>query len=530
MGQGPVAKWRPFSSTPSANPNSPWLAAPAALVGGEPRNLQPYERSSTGEMEEMRSRGDGVESTMRGICENLRAALCIPGAGGNRRPPPTLSPPDPGGEQREDLISALPEDVLLSLWFPHPADPLALARSRAALAARAAGPPALRLLRVVAYDADPGDAAAVLRLAAARLTRAVFIRNVVPECRKKAVVARAGARAAVVLPCFDRTEQLILCLGYLRLVMPLSGAFAKLTVLHLANVRFQGACDLGDVLSTARCASLRKLSLLSVDLCNLEGLQQLTVVAPMLRELFIVSCFFMRQPVADISAPVLENLRWSDVYDPRSVQLGELAQLRILVTCCFAGYGLFEYMKNCGTVLLLQHFQKIAFLGMLIYPINMVNYQYLMEATALLPDIENLNLCLVRRGHVIGTCVFHMLKISTSIRRFNLDIHEGIKENAACSPGCVCHQPHDWETKELRFNSLQELRICGLNGADCDFAFVKRLSGWAPVLRTITIIFDPSAVVNEELCKELLGLSGPETCMKIYLYRNGAKVMYTPAG
>jgi hypothetical protein len=101
----------------------------------------------------------------------------------------------------------------------------------------------------------------------------------------------------------------------------------------------------------------------------LEGLQQLTVVAPMLRELFIVSCFFMRQPVADISAPVLENLRWSDVYDPRSVQLGELAQLRILVTCCFAGYGLFEYMKNCGTVLLLQHFQKIAFLGMLIYPI-----------------------------------------------------------------------------------------------------------------------------------------------------------------
>ncbi|PUZ68781.1 hypothetical protein GQ55_2G056200 [Panicum hallii var. hallii] len=470
MGQWPVAKWRPFSSTPSANPNSPWLAAPAALVGGEPRNLQPYERSSTGEVEEMRSRGDGVESTMRGICENLRAALCIPGAGGNRRPPPTLSPPDPGGERREDLISALPDDVLLSvllrlpsaaaaartsvlsrrwrrlwarlpeLWFPHPADPLALARSRAALAA---GPPALRLLRVVAYDADPGDAAEVLRLAAARLTRAVFIRNVVPECRKKAVVARAGARAAVGLPCFDRTEQLILCLGYLRLVMPLSGAFAKLTVLHLANVRFQGACDLGDVLSTARCASLRKLvlhdaqglsnlaicseSLLSVDLCNLEGLQQLTVVAPMLRELFIVNCFFMRQPVADISAPVLENLRWSDVYDPRSVQLGELAQLRILVTCCFAGYGLFEYMKNCGTVLLLQHFQKIAFLGMLIYPINMVNYQYLMEATALLPDIENLNLCLVRCEHVIGTCVFHMLKISTSIRRLDLDIHEGIK-------------------------------------------------------------------------------------------------------
>ena len=58
---------------------------------------------------------------------------------------------------------------------------------------------------------------------------------------------------------------------------------------------------------------------------------------------------------------------------------------------------------------------------------NMVNYQYFMEATALLPDIKNLNLRLVTRGHVVGTCVFHMLKISTSIRRLNLDIHEGIK-------------------------------------------------------------------------------------------------------
>ena len=216
---------------------------------------------------------------MRGIRGNLGAALCVPG--GNRRSPPTLSStPDPagGGEGQDDLISALPDDVLLSvllrlpsaaaaartsvlsrrwrrLWaclpelrFPHPADPLALARSRAALAARAHGPPALRLLRVVAYDADPGDAAAVLRLA-----REVSIRNVVPECRKRAVVARAGARAAVVLPCFDRAELLLLCLGYLRLVMPLSGVFAKLTVLYLSDVRFEDACDLGDALSTAQC-------------------------------------------------------------------------------------------------------------------------------------------------------------------------------------------------------------------------------------------------------------------------------------
>ena len=66
-------------------------------------------------------------------------------------------------------------------------------------------------------------------------------------------------------------------------------------------------------------------------------------------------------------------------------------------------------------------------------------------------------------------------------------------------------------------NSLEELDICGFSVPDCDFAFVKRLLGWTPVLKTVTINFDPSATLDEDLCKELLALSGPDTCMKIYI-------------
>ncbi|CAL4968471.1 unnamed protein product [Urochloa decumbens] len=312
------------------------------------------------------SPGDVVESTTRGIWEEFRAALCIPG--GSRCTPPPPPPPgraadaNGGGvEEGEDVLSALPDDMLLlillrlpsaaaaartsvlsrrwrRLWarlpelrFPHPADPLALGRSRAALAAHAGG--ALTLLRVVAYDADPGDAAAVLRLAAPRLT----------------------------------------------------GVFAKLTALWLTHVRFPGGCDLGYALSSARCPLLQKLelghaqgvsnlaicseSLIIMILDQLRGLQKLTIVAPMLRKLTIFNCFYMRQPVANISAPVLKRLWWYDVYDPRSVQLGELAQLRELVITYFAGpQGYFQYMRNRGIVLLLQHFQKIAVLTMFIYP------------------------------------------------------------------------------------------------------------------------------------------------------------------
>ncbi|XP_066391984.1 uncharacterized protein [Miscanthus floridulus] len=170
--------------------------------------------------------------------EKFRAALCI--SGGNRRTPPTLSPLDhaaagdeggsgeglsppdlsPAGDEgggggggegeKEDLLSALPDDILLlvllhlpsaaaaawtcvlscrwsRLWaqlpelrFPLPAEPAVARRS-----------PAMGRLSVVANDADPRDAAAVLRLAAPRLTNELLFHNVLTKVRE------AGARAAV---------------------------------------------------------------------------------------------------------------------------------------------------------------------------------------------------------------------------------------------------------------------------------------------------------------------------------------------
>ncbi|CAD6337470.1 unnamed protein product [Miscanthus lutarioriparius] len=141
----------------------------------------------------------------------------------------------------------------------------------------------------------------------------------------------------------------------------------------------------------------------------------------------IFKCFFERQPVVDIVAPSLQTIDWADGYDPSSVQLGELAQLRILSTLCFAD-ALPECQYKWGIVMLLRRFWKIPALFItIIYP-----------------------------------------------------------------------NPQDWKTEELCLNSLQELHICGLSGADHDLAFVKQLLGWTPVLKTVTINFDPS-VTDEEL-------------------------------
>ncbi|CAD6220773.1 unnamed protein product [Miscanthus lutarioriparius] len=75
-------------------------------------------------------------------------------------------------------------------------------------------------------------------------------------------------------------------------------------------------------------------------------------VSPMLIDLRIFKCFFERQPVVDIT------IDWADRYDPSSVQLGELAQLRILSTLCFAD-ALPECQYNWGIVMLLRRFWKI---------------------------------------------------------------------------------------------------------------------------------------------------------------------------
>uniref|UniRef100_A0A0D9WWY5 FBD domain-containing protein n=1 Tax=Leersia perrieri TaxID=77586 RepID=A0A0D9WWY5_9ORYZ len=64
-----------------------------------------------------------------------------------------------------------------------------------------------------------------------------------------------------------------------------------------------------------------------------------------------------------------------------------------------------------------------------------------------------------------------------------------------------------------------------LKGAEFEICFVKRLLKWAPVLKTITLNFDPSVTVSEEVCEELLSLASPGICMEIYLRRDGAKIM-----
>lgn len=86
------------------------------------------------------------------------------------------------------------------------------------------------------------------------------------------------------------------------------------------------------------------------------------------------------------------------------------------------------------------------------------------------------------------------------------------------------------ETDDILLNSLTEVEINGLSGAEHEFTFVERLLRGAAMLKTITLSFLHAITVTGEVCEKLLGLSHPMTCMKINYYVNGDEVMYSPAG
>jgi hypothetical protein len=271
-------------------------------------------------------------------------------------------------------------------------------RFDAALAAHGAD---LRYLLVGTQDAAPESVAAWLPVAARRLSGVVAFsnRNLArgsdAEDREEAEAAQSGAFE---LPCFDRATGVSLDLGFLGLaVPPAAGVFARLTELALSHVRFHGPCELGDVVSSACCPCLQNLticdtrglenftihskSLMQMELKMLRGLQQLTVLAPELQYLTVISCFSSNQnPVANISAPELELLEWRDPYHWSTVHLGNLGQLQVLGTSIFLVYGPDGITHNLNCLRLLQRFKVIENLFLTLLYVRVSSLPFLFQS------------------------------------------------------------------------------------------------------------------------------------------------------
>ncbi|KAK3126208.1 hypothetical protein QOZ80_7AG0553190 [Eleusine coracana subsp. coracana] len=342
--------------------------------------------------------------------------------------------------------------------------------------------PALHRLHVVSNDrAHLDSVAAWLPIAARRLSGAFMYYNSAEGEREDDEEEDEGKKGTIALPCFGNATKIVLSLRFFSLVLPPSGAFTRLTVLILECIRFQGTCEVGDMVSSPRCPCLKMLrirdacgvarltlhseSLLQIDLRCLNGLQRLDIDAPVLNELALVKCFVRNQSlVANISAPQLLHLIWRDAYHPSYVQLGNLGKLQWLGAKHILVYGQRYNIFNFNALRLLQHFQVILTVSIVLcYP------QVI--------------------GHSFGAGSFHVLRLCTGVRRLSLVLRpanpNNLEAQSTCPSGCICDQPTNWKTENLSLNFLRVLKS-----------------------------------LAKEFCHRLSDISRPETLMEFYMYRD----------
>ncbi|KXG34300.1 hypothetical protein SORBI_3002G016800 [Sorghum bicolor] len=497
----------------------------------------------------------------------------------------------------EDWISALPDDLLVlillrldttaeavrtsvlshrwrpvwkllpELRFDNAPD---LVRIRELIDVPVPGPeaPELRFMSVTTEGADPESAAAWLPAAARRVTGDLVFVNYDVEGEAE---EQEQERGVVQLPCFTKARGIELDLGFLELALPSDGTFTRLTELFFFRVLFQGPCQVGDVVSSPRCPSLRRLgvqvcrgtgdgliirseSLHRIHLAHLIGFRRLTVETPALKRLamgFCLESYYSQEdyendgggggdadadvaavgdggaddaaqgndndPIVHITAPQLVSLGWDDRYDPQYVHFGNVEQLQQLSSYLYV-YLQQNNQLNHNCLRLLQRFQVIKKLTLkLVFQKDLAHdLQYVMEDITMLPKIMSLKLRVFNRRHAFGASCFHLLRMCTSIQSLTFQFHEtpSLEVQHFCPSGCLCEQPTEWKTEKLTLMDLEEVVIINTNGTDHEIAIFERLFDWAVKLKMLRFKYhsNTESKVNE-VHQRLQRLARLETCI-----------------
>ncbi|KAF7062587.1 hypothetical protein CFC21_069166 [Triticum aestivum] len=453
--------------------------------------------------------------------------------GGARRP---KMGPGGGGA---DLISALPEDLLLQvlgclrcaraaartsilsrrwrgLWTRLPDlvfRGVALRSLQAALASvqAAAGPVGVTLLdmcvpdallhSVREYDMPPllHAAAALspvdLRLAVGEGTQRLYVQVEVPRLPRAISVELQGLDLVFADPRRS-------WLGFPALeTLSLTGCRANLTDLVLRCPRLRvfrlredhGAHHMNIII---RSSSLQELH---VD-TRIPFTYRIDIRAPALKRLAMsFSTSDKIIVLVSVLAPMLETVSWRCTYSTVSARFGL--------------WGLSEVR--------LQTEENNGHGGQLPPHVNVLSlfvaaddsYEF-PEEVSLRTEIEKhmvthfsvLELRVETWGHVFGAFALHILEmdqISTAIQSLKVILLSS-EDDEACPQNCPCEEPSNWRSQTISLTNLEKVEIKGFQGEGHEFDFLKLVFRCAPMLKTMSVrLSDEVTASNDDCCKKI---------------------------
>ncbi|TVU39198.1 hypothetical protein EJB05_12606, partial [Eragrostis curvula] len=333
------------------------------------------------------------------------------------------------------------------------------------------------------------------------------------------------------LPCFGRATSIDLGVAGLNLTLAPAGKFACLEKLILKLDC--SVVDLGVLLS--RCPRLRTfrmvvripswINTIAVESKSLEELKVVTctnspldvvIVAPELKELYLV--FYLSGTVfgtVSHSAPKLEEFLLRYIYDLPRVGLGDkwrLGRLNMQThwshrngshSCVRIHVLSLTILNNSGHTPAERSFaQEVARL-----PVN---------------HFSVLELSIRTSGHVFALLLLHLLLIRTSIQSLKLVL---ITNNVECSENCDCDQDGNWRNQEISLPGLQHVQIQGFSAADHEVDFLQLVFRSAPTLKRMNVQLSDEVSPSDGGCQKLRSIFDSHASVKCNVYDKSGHVI-----
>ncbi|KAM3316738.1 hypothetical protein ACQJBY_034712 [Aegilops geniculata] len=109
-------------------------------------------------------------------------------------------------------------------------------------------------------------------------------------------------------------------------------------------------------------------------------------------------------------------------------------------------------------------------------------------------------------GHVFGAFALHILEmdqISTAIQSLKVILLSS-EDDEACPENCPCEEPSNWRSQTISLTNLEKVEIEGFQGEGHEFDFLKLVFRCAPMLKTMSVrLSDEVTASSDDCCKKI---------------------------